>query len=294
MKINLAKSAGFCFGVRRALTITFQTAASKNKVYMLGDIVHNDTVVNQIKKLGIKKIIGLKSQKGKTLIIRAHGAPSATIKKANQLGYRIIDATCPMVKEIHKIALKMEKEDYKLIVIGDKKHDEVRGIVGQLKSKAIVIDNLKTIPWKTISKLKKTALVVQSTQNIDNVLKIVKVLKKQIKNLKFFNTVCNPTRAKQKEIKTMPQGNDLMLIVGSKASANTKRLYEISKSLNKRSFWIQSEKDLKPNWFKNVRKVGLTAGASTPDSTTKKIIRKIRLFSAAKPHKPKQHKPKSH
>lgn len=276
MKINLAKSAGFCFGVRRALNIAFNAVKSDTKIQMLGDIVHNEDVVKTINNLGIEKIRELKKVKNKTLLIRAHGMPLETFGKAHRLGYKIIDATCPMVKEIHKTAKDAELKGYRIIVIGDKNHDEVKGIIGQLNNKAIVIDKPKNIPLKKIKIIKKAAVVVQSTQNIENALEIVRKLKKYIKNLRFYNTICRPTRIKQHEIRIMPLKNDIMIVIGSKTSANTKRLYEISKSLNKRSFWIQSKADIKPEWLRNVKTVGITAGASTPDYTTKKVIELIK------------------
>lgn len=275
MIIMLAKSAGFCFGVRRALNIALETAAGRKKVFMLGDIVHNEDVVKKIKKAGIKKIAGLKKVNNETLLIRAHGAPSSTFIKAALLGYKIIDATCPMVKEIHRIAQEMEKQGYQIIVIGDKKHDEVRGIIGQLKNRGIIISG-EDIPLARIKRIKKACVVVQSTQNINKVLKTVEILKKHIPNLKFFNTICKPTRIKQEEIKSLPLKNDVMLIIGSKNSANTKRLYEISHGLNKRSYWINSKDEIKTAWFKSARKVGITAGASTPEETIQDIIKYLK------------------
>ncbi|MFH0791115.1 MAG: 4-hydroxy-3-methylbut-2-enyl diphosphate reductase [Candidatus Omnitrophota bacterium] len=281
MKINLAKSAGFCFGVKRALKIAFELAKSKRRVEMLGNIVHNEKVVNEINKSGIKKVNRLRNGKNKILLIPAHGTCIDTIKKAKDLGYKIIDATCPMVKQIHKIAVDQENKGYRIIVIGDKKHDEVRGVTGQLKNKSLIIDSLNRIPFKTIRHLDKACVVAQSTQNLNKVLKIVGVLKPYIKKIVFFNTICIPTRTKQKEIKTMPLKNDVMVIIGSKTSANTKRLYEISKSLNKQTHWVQSKREIKPNWFKTDSSVGVTSGASTPDSTTQEIINYIKQISNA-------------
>jgi len=279
MKINLAKSAGFCFGVRRAISIAFDTAKKYTNVYMLGDIVHNEDVIKEIRKTGIKKISRLTRGSNKTLLIRAHGTSTKTIIKAAGLGYDIVDATCPMVKEIHKIAWEMERKGYRVIIIGDKNHDEVQGIIGQLKMRPIVIDELKHIPLKTIRGVKKACVVVQSTQNTERTLEIVKTLKRYIIELRFFNTVCKPTRIKQQEIKKMPLENDAMIIIGSKTSANTKRLYEISRSFNKRSFWVSSKQEIKADWFKNAQSVGVTAGASTPDSTTQDVINHIKKIT---------------
>jgi 4-hydroxy-3-methylbut-2-enyl diphosphate reductase len=289
MKINVAKYAGFCFGVKRALDIALKTPKSNRRVYMLGDIVHNEDVVRTIKKAGIKKIKKLNRGRNRTLLIRAHGVSLAILEKAKSLGYRIIDATCPMVKEIHRIAWEMERKGYKIIIIGDKRHEEVQGIIGQLKNKARVIDPLPMhrrgvdriphLPFKAIQRIKKACVLVQSTQNLEKVLEIVRVLKLYIKELKFFNTICRPTRIKQGEIKNMPLENDVMIIIGSKTSANTRRLYEISKSLNKRSYWISSRKEIKPAWFKGAENAGITSGASTPDSTTKEIVAYIKKLT---------------
>lgn len=276
MKINLAKSAGFCFGVKRALKIALKTAATGTTVEMLGDIVHNEEVVQGIERAGIKKIKKLRNGSGKILVIRAHGASENVYSKAAQLGYTIVDATCPMVKEIHTIVKATKNEGCRIIILGDKLHDEVRGIMGQLNNRAIVIDSIKHIPLETIKRVKKACVVAQSTQNAEKILSIVAVLKKHIKEIQFFNTICRPTRIKQKEAKAMPLKNEVMIIIGSKTSANTKRLYQISKALNKRSYWIRSSAALKSEWFKGAHTVGIMAGASTPDATTNDVIAKIR------------------
>lgn len=280
MKINLAKSAGFCFGVRKAITVALQSAKTKKPIFMLGDIVHNEEVVKQIQKAGIKKINRLSIGQGKTLLIRAHGCSKNTLAKALKSGYKIIDATCPMVKEIHKIAEKLEQNGYQVIIIGDKHHDEVQGIAGQLKSKAMIIDKLKNIPIDKIKNIKQAGIVVQSTQNLDNVHEILNVLRSYIPKLKFYNTICNPTKSKQNEVKTMPLENDAMIIIGSKTSANTKRIYEIAKPLNKNSYWINSAKEIKKSWLNKAKSVGITAGASTPESSIHQVIQRIKAISS--------------
>lgn len=280
MRIHLAKSAGFCFGVRKAITIALETAKTRKPIFMLGDIVHNEEVVRQIQRAGITKISRLAKGGGKTLLIRAHGCSERTLDKALKLGYTVIDATCPMVKEIHKIARKLENSGYRVIIVGDRLHDEVQGIAGQLKSKAIIIDKLENIPAK-IKKIKQAGVVVQSTQNLDNVLKILDTLRKYIPRVKFHNTICNPTRIKQGEVKSMPFDNNLMIIIGSKTSANTKRIYEIAKPLNKNSYWINSAKEIKKSWLNNAKNVGITAGASTPESTIDEVIQRIKTIHSA-------------
>ncbi|MFH1310363.1 MAG: 4-hydroxy-3-methylbut-2-enyl diphosphate reductase [Candidatus Omnitrophota bacterium] len=284
MKINIAKSSGFCFGVRRAINISRSVANKKKNVYVLGDIVHNSFVVNDLKKEGIKKIASIKRAPNSTLIIRAHGAPKKVFQKARLSGYIVVDATCPKVKEIYKIAKRLEKNN-RIIIIGDNNHAEVKGIAGQLKTKPITIDSAKSITQKKLSHVKKAAVITQSTQTIDNINEIMARLKELVPKIKLYDTTCRTTRIKQKEIKTLPKENDVMLIIGSKTSANTKRLHQISKSLNRKTYWIECARDLKLKWFKKNKTTGIMAGASTPDYITKEVVQTIKRFAKKKKHK---------
>jgi 4-hydroxy-3-methylbut-2-enyl diphosphate reductase len=184
-----------------------------------------------------------------------------------------------MVKSIHNVARKMEQQGYAIIIIGDRDHDEVHGIVGQLQKKPIVIDRMDAMPHRRLQKLKKAAVVVQSTQNAENVLKIIDVIKEDVGELQFFNTICRPTRIRQAEIRTMPLENDVMVIIGSRTSANTQRLCEISHSLNCRTHCVESKRDLKRAWFKGARNVGVASGASTPDATIQDVVNYLRALN---------------
>jgi len=273
MKINKAKSAGFCVGVKRAIDTALKTAKTESKVYMLGDIVHNEEVVSSIENAGIKKINELQDGKGKTLLIRAHGTGTETIVIAENSGYKIVDATCPMVKEIHHIASRMESKGYKIIIIGDKNHEEVQGIMGQLKTKPVIISNIDDVTFIKPQNIKKAAVVVQSTQNSKRISKIVEELKSFIEELEFFDTICKPTKIKQNEAEELPLKNDVVIVIGSKNSANTKRLFEISKELNPKTYRIGKKDEINLEWFKDAESVGITAGASTPDSTINEVIK---------------------
>lgn len=282
MKITVAKNAGFCFGVKRAIDIALKSSqeAKENPVYMLGDIVHNENVVRNIQMSGIKKTKNIYNPKISSLLIRAHGSSQKIIEKANSLGLKVIDATCPMVKEIHNIVIDMDKKGYKIIVIGDHQHDEVQGIVGQIAHKAIVLEEITDIKKKIPKKLNKAAVVAQSTQNLEKVLKMRALLKGYVTDLKFFNTICLPTRLKQAEIKSLPKEKDCIVVIGSKTSANTKRLFQIAKSINEKSYWVNSITDIKKEWFGGVKSVGITAGASTPDETIRTIRRHIHKITS--------------
>lgn len=272
MKITIAKSSGFCFGVRRAIKISTELAKKKKNVFVLGDIVHNSFVVKDLRKHGIKKISRLSpNNKNRTLIIRAHGAPKKIFEKAKKCGYRIMDATCPKVKDIYKIAKRLEKNN-KIIIIGDKNHDEVKGIIGQLEKRPLILNSASRISKKELSRIQKAAVITQSTQTFENIEKIMTSLLKIIPRVKLYNTTCQTTIIKQQEIRLLPKKNDLILILGSKTSANTKHLYQISKRINKNTYWIECAKDIKTSWLKNIKKIGIMAGASTPDYITKEVV----------------------
>lgn len=282
MKITIAKNAGFCFGVKRAIDIALESAKQEKPVYMLGDIVHNENVVKKIEDAGIKKTKNIPKENTASLLIRAHGSAQKTLDTAKKSRLNVIDATCPMVKEIHKIVIDMDKKGYKILVIGDHKHDEVQGIIGQIPRKAIVLENAEDIKAKITHRLPKAAVVVQSTQNLEKVLKMQNILKDLVEDLRFFNTICAPTRMKQEEIKSLAKGNDCVIIIGSKESANTKRLYEIAKSINPNSYWVNSTADIQKAWFGKIETVGITAGASTPDETIEEIKDHIREITQKK------------
>jgi len=277
--IHLARSAGFCFGVRRAIRLAQTLAAGRRPVCMLGDLVHNETVIRELEAAGIRKIRRLGRGNNSTLLIRAHGASRDLITRARRCGYRIADATCPMVREIHRIVRRRDRRGDRIIVIGDRRHDEVQGIIGQIRRQALVIDAPDHIPVKAIRGIRRATIVVQSTQNLDRVRTLVTALKAVIPRVAFYNTICNNTRMKQEEIKVLPLRNDLMIVIGSRTSANTRRLYEIARELNPRTHWIQGAEEIDARWLKRAHSVGITAGASTPESTTRAVITRIRKIA---------------
>jgi len=277
MQINIARSSGFCFGVRRAIDICVDLSKSRKQVYVLGDIVHNSHVVNDLARKGIRKKKRISPDGNAILVISAHGASRETFKKAREKGYRIIDATCPKVKDIYKIARRLEKNNT-IIIIGDKGHSEVKGIAGQLRKKPITIESPDKIPLKKLRKVKRAAVVTQSTQTIGNINNIMEKLVKIVPGVRLHNTTCRITVVKQREIETLPLKNDIVLIIGSPTSANTKRLFQIAKKINGRTYWIESEKDLKKRWFKGAEKVGIMAGASTPDEVVDAIVSVLKTY----------------
>jgi len=272
MKITVAKSAGFCFGVRRAIKTALDTAAQGHRVEMLGDIVHNDDVVSQVEAAGVRKVEALGDGTGTTLLIRAHGAAKHVVLDAQRRGYRIVDATCPMVKEIHTLVEDFDKKGLRVIIIGDGDHEEVQGIRGQIEAQAIIIDSVGNIPWENIKGIERAGIVVQSTQKTENVQAIVDALRPHIRELEVCNTICKATATRQQEVKKLPKESDVVLVIGSRSSANTKRLYQIACDLNPRSYWIQSKHDIDVSWLEGAASVGITAGASTPQETIDDVL----------------------
>ncbi len=274
MKICRASCLGFCFGVRRAVDIACGTANRPEPVYIIGDIVHNEGVSSAVQKAGVKKVASLKKIPAKAfLIIKAHGVPASLYTAARQKKIKLVDATCPMVKDIQNKAALCEKKGYQVVIVGDKKHDEVRGIIGHTRF-GMVIEHPDQVAKKIKQLKKKIAVLCQSTQDIDNVAAIVQKLTCCVEELSFFNTICRETRRRQKEVKDLAGKCQAVLVIGSQKSANTTRLYNIARALNKNTFFIRDEKGICPGW-KKFSSLALIGGASTPVERITAIERKL-------------------
>ena len=271
--ITVAKNAGFCSVVRLAIKKAYESAEKYGKIFMLGDIVHNEYVVKDLRESGISVVDGIEQiEKNAPVLFRAHGTPKEIWKRAQKKGLIVIDATCPLVMEIHRYAKELESEGRKILIVGDRIHDEVEAIVSQVKDPIVLSKTDDAIRMENIS---RAGVVIQSTQSIDNVNSIISLILPKIKDLRIINTICAPTRKRQAEIKELANQNDVMIIVGSKTSANTKRLTEISKTINKRSYQVQDAIELEESWFIDANKVGITGGASTPDFIIESVVKKI-------------------
>ena len=277
MKILVAKDAGYCFGVRDAVNLAKKSGGEYDSVYMLGDIVHNERVVSDLEKSGSMVVNNLDDiPEDKPVLFRAHGTNPEVWKEAQKKKLNIIDATCPLVTEIHEEIKILESENRKTIIIGDHGHDEVMGIAAQVK-KPIIISNVDEA--KKIGRLRKAGVVSQSTQMIENVQEIVSILMEKVYDLRFVNTICYPTRKNHTQIKELANISDVMVIIGSFTSANSKRLTELAKQRNENSYQVVDENDIKEEWFKGVDTVGISAGASTPDNIISNVIEKINSIS---------------
>ena len=277
MKIFLARDAGYCFGVRDAVNLAYDTAKTHGEVYMLGTIVHNERVIEDLSNVGAKVVESLDDvPKDKPVLFRAHGTPPELWEEASKKNLKLIDATCPLVTEIHHEIKKLETENRKTIIIGDHGHDEVVAIASQVK-KPIIISSVDEA--NALRKMKRAGVVSQSTQMIENVQEIINVLMKKVFDLRFINTICFPTRRNHEQIKELAEKSDVMIIIGSFTSANSKRLTQLSLDRNKKSFQVTSADDLHESWFKNCKSVGISAGASTPDETIREVLEKIKKIN---------------
>ena len=273
MKIIIAKNAGYCFGVKDAVDMANDIAKKEGNVYMLGDIVHNEKVIDDLNKAGAKVVNSLKDVPDNgTVLFRAHGTKNDIWKEAEKMSLNVKDATCPLVHKIHEDVRNLYNEGRKIIVIGDHGHDEVIAIADQAKN-TIVISNLNEAI--SLKRIRKAGIVCQSTQAIENVQEIIKILMTKVFDLRFVNTICYPTKRNQEQIKDLAKIVDIMIIIGSFTSANSKRLTSLSKELNDNTFQVTDEEDLKNKWFENCNSVGISAGASTPDYLIKNIKNKI-------------------
>lgn len=274
MKIFLAKDAGYCFGVRDAVNLAYDTAKNHGDVYMLGTIVHNERVIDDLSKAGAKVVDSIDDvPKDKPLLFRAHGTSPELWDKAKKNNLKLIDGTCPLVTEIHHEIKKLDEEGRKIIIIGDHGHDEVVAIAAQVE-RSIVIANVEEA--KKLRKMKRAGVVSQSTQMIENVQDIMSVLMEKVFDLRFVNTICFPTRRNHEQIKELSLHCDVMIVIGSYTSANSKRLTQLALERNKRTYQVTASDELDESWFDNCETVGISAGASTPDETINEVVSRIK------------------
>lgn len=274
MKILVAKTAGFCFGVKRAIDIAFRLAKEKRKgVYTLGPIIHNPQVVEQLRSEGIVPIDTIRAKKNiQALIIRTHGVPLELSEKIASRGFEMIDATCPFVKKAQYYAKLLSEEGYQVVILGEKNHPEVISLMSYAKGDTLVVDSKSPLP-----KLKnKVGIVVQTTQPLEALKRVLSVAIEHAKEVKVYNTICNSTALRLKETESMAGKVDVMFVVGGKNSANTTQLTKLCESLSVPTYHIETSSEIQTEYLRNAKKVGITAGASTPRWIIKEVEKRIR------------------
>jgi small subunit ribosomal protein S1 len=279
MEIKLAENMGFCFGVKRAIRIARQVRReTKEKVWTLGHIIHNPQVVRKLEQEGIIAVDDLSEIDTGYVIIRSHGVHPEVLNKILEKNLKEVDATCPLVKKAQERAKQLISEGYETYVIGEKEHPEVISIVGETEGKVQVIDSAEDLKIRS----NKVGLVVQTTQSQDNLNKVVDYLLPRVLEIKVFNTICDVTSKRQKEVKRLAKKSDVVIIVGGKKSANTSRLAGIARDEGCVTYHIEEAKEIKSEWFTDVERVSIASGASTPDWIIKGVIKKLKEIDKSK------------
>ncbi|MFC1543405.1 4-hydroxy-3-methylbut-2-enyl diphosphate reductase [Candidatus Neomarinimicrobiota bacterium] len=283
MEVRVAKDAGYCFGVRDAVNMAYKAGREHGSVYMLGDIVHNEQVVRDLADAGARVVSSLDEvPDGAPVLFRAHGTPVDIWEQAEARGIQVIDATCPLVREIHNEVRRISTDGRQVIIIGDHGHDEVTGIASQVPNPIIVATPEEA---RALRKMKRAAVVCQSTQMIANIQDIVNILMAKVFDLHFINTICFPTKRNHEQIKLLAAESDVMIVIGSFTSANSKRLTQLALEQNPRSYQVTCADEINEEWFEAAHKVGISAGASTPDYLIAEVKSRIETIAAAAPVK---------
>jgi len=271
MEIKLAKSYGFCFGVKRAIKI----AENSKNASTIGPLIHNNEEIKRLKANFNVDTLEDASQAGglKRAIIRTHGITKDDMRALKNSGTEVIDATCPYVTKPQEICEQMSEEGYDVVIFGDSNHPEVKGVQSYAVNGAKVINSVEDL--KKVRLNNKIAIVAQTTRKVEEFLNIVSYLTANYKEVRVFNTICNATFENQDAAKELSKEADVMIVIGGKNSSNTKQLVSIAKENCNESFLIENEKELENEWFENKKLCGITAGASTPDWIIEKVIGKI-------------------
>ncbi len=276
MEVILAKKAGFCFGVQRAIDMVYDEANDQNQnLYTYGPIIHNEEVVSDLESKGVKAIDfdedELNDLLDCTVVIRSHGVAKKIYDSLEAQNCNVVDATCPFVKKIHEIVAKESKDGKTIIIVGSEYHPEVEGIKGWVNGDAYIVNDEADVEGLDLDKGTPVCIVSQTTYNPEKFAKLVELIGKKGYDSNVVNTICNATHERQSEAKEIAKNVDAMIVIGGKNSSNTQKLYEICKAECENTFYIQTAKDLDFEDLKNYEKIGITAGASTPKNIIEEV-----------------------
>ena len=280
MKVTLAKSAGFCFGVKRAVDTVYEEIEKDGAIYTFGPIIHNEEVVSDLEKKGVMVVNSVEElrqlPKG-IVIIRAHGVEKGIFEQIQTMGFEMIDATCPFVLKIHRLVERYSREGCQIVIIGNEDHPEVKGIKSWSSAESTTVISDKQDAWNYVAdKQKKVCIVSQTTFNYNKFQELVEIITKKGYDIIVLNTICNATEERQTEAAGIAAQVDAMIVIGGRNSSNTQKLFEICKKECKNTYYIQTVKDLDLNDFRSVDNVGITAGASTPNKIIEEVQKNVR------------------
>ncbi|HZE20170.1 MAG TPA: 4-hydroxy-3-methylbut-2-enyl diphosphate reductase [Candidatus Angelobacter sp.] len=275
MEVIVADNAGFCFGVKRAIKMANDTMdAVGNQVKSLGQLIHNPQVVNSFQKRGLEVVSDLCGVEPEdTVIIRSHGVGPKVKNEAVERGLKVVDTTCPFVTKAQQYAARLIADGYKVVMIGDKNHPEVIGVVAHTQNQAIILDTVEEA--EKLKFIPRMGVVFQTTHAIGHVQEVVGALLKRGKEVRVFNTLCGATTSMQKTAIELSSEVEAMVIVGGRNSANTAQLAEVCRRVNPRVLQIESAEEIHEDWFDGLHRVGVSAGASTPDEVIAEVVDRI-------------------
>ena len=287
MAVVLAKSAGFCFGVDRAVEAVYRVLEEEEKkefaerlpIYTYGPIVHNERIVEELEKRGVQVLTSLSELKGLErgiVVIRAHGVGKEIYESLEKKGLKMVDSSCPFVRKIQKLVAEHSKKGESVIVMGDPEHPEIQGILGWGEGDVRALKDLEDVKALPDGEGKNIFVVAQTTFNIDKFKVVLETFKKKGYHTSVINTICNATFERQSEARELAGKSDAMVVIGGSSSSNTKKLYEICKAICPNTQLIQTVKDLKFNSDEAIRNVGITAGASTPKEIIEEVLTYVR------------------
>ena len=281
-ELTIAKSAGFCFGVTRAVNMVYEAIEKENvPIYTYGPIIHNDEVVKDMEKNGVTVINDLdelSSHKKGVMIIRSHGISKAEYDKIKDCGFEVLNATCPFVSKIHRYVEDYSSKGYDIIIVGSPKHPEVCGIKGWADEKChvTIINSPEDAEKYTKNSTKKLCIVSQTTFNYNKFQDIVEIIAKKGYDITVLNTICNATEVRQNEARKVAQCSDVMIVIGDRHSSNTQKLFEICKNECKNTYYIQTSDEMDYTQIRSNNNVGITAGASTPNNIIEEVSKNVR------------------
>lgn len=278
MKVRVAKYAGVCYGVERALKMAAEAAETGATVRTLGPLIHNPQAVESLRARGIEVAGCLDDVDTGTVVIRTHGVDPAIIAMARQKGLDVVDATCPFVSTAHQVAERLKADGYTVVIVGEADHPEVEGILAHAGGDALVVAEVDDLPAKLPSR--RVGVVVQTTQSLSRLTAVVDALLPRVSELKVHNTICSATGQRQRAAEELAATVDVMVVVGGHNSGNTNRLAEICRAVNARTYHVETAEELDPAWFAGAATVGVTAGASTPDEQIQGVIAAIEAMGA--------------
>ena len=281
MQVTLAKSAGFCFGVKRAVNMVYEEVDKTNEpIYTYGPIIHNDEVVKDFESKGVKLVRELKEladlPKGR-IIVRSHGISRAEYEEMEDYGFEVVDVTCPFVRKIHRLVDEHSAAGEYVVIIGNSKHPEVCGIRGWVNGEDVsIIESVAEAEALILPKDKKTCIVSQTTFNYNKFQELVEIISKKGYDIIVLNTICNATEERQTEARQIAKEVEAMIVIGDKNSSNTQKLFEICNTECENTYYIQTSSDMDYQLLKSINNVGITAGASTPNNIIEEVSKNVR------------------